>query len=131
MSAVEKGANVTKQCSEIFEKVFDTRGSGCVRKCACGITYFDGSDWSAFYEGELEELRRKAQETPDKFVEWNQSVGCMEIGGQSIVYGCNCDTAQKYEQFIVNYSEQLAKYLNMRAAALRRKAGMIGVNIFP
>ena len=29
------------QCSELFDKVFDSRCAGCIRTCECGITYFD------------------------------------------------------------------------------------------
>ncbi len=32
---------MSKQCSEIFKKVFDSKCCGIVRTCACGITHFD------------------------------------------------------------------------------------------
>lgn len=116
------------QCSEIFKNVFDSGCGGCLRTCDCGITYFDGyhNGWS-WEEGELEDLRQKAIDNPEKYIEVDCTPGTMEIDGREIVFGCTCETAARYESFIDNHSHQLAKYLNMKADELREEANLIEV----
>lgn len=114
-----------KQCSELFSNVFDSSCGGCIRTCECGITYFDGYNIYDWEEGELEKLQQKAKEDPELYVERGCSIGTLEIGGSQIVYGCSCDLARKYENFILNHAEQLAEYLNRLAVILREKAESI------
>jgi len=115
------------QCSSIFEDVFNSNTGGICRDCACGKTYFNGDDASDFDEGELEALREKAKAQPDKYIEQQHTVSTMEIDNVEIVYGCTCDTARKYEKFIIQHGAQLATYLNMRAKELRSRADAIDV----
>jgi hypothetical protein len=117
------------QCSELFERVFDSNHGGCVIDCACGRVHFDGipeGGWS-WEPGELEELIRKAGEIPDKYVQHDGTVGSMNISGAEIVYGCSCDLARKFEANIIANAERIAEYLNKRAAAMREKADKIEV----
>jgi hypothetical protein len=117
-----------KQCSELFETIFDSHGGGCRRECACGRTHFDisdnGWDWE---DGELEGLQAKAKEQPDKYIEHDGIVGCMEICGAVIVYDCKCGLALAHERFLVVDAERIAKYLNERAKRLREKADKMEV----
>ena len=117
------------QCSELFEEIFDSGISGCRRDCACGRTYFDGNPQSGWgwEDGELERLRRQMAEHPDLYVETDCSVGTMIVNGYEVVYGCECNVAKKYETFLVNQAERIAKYLNQRAKLLRQKADAIEV----
>lgn len=117
----------SNQCSELFSDVFDSKYGGCIRTCECGITHFDTYNIYDWEEGELEELQQKAKDDPEHYVEIDCAVGTIEIGGIEIVYGCTCNLAKKYEDFILNYAEQLAKYLNKRATMLREKADKIEV----
>lgn len=112
------------QCSNIFIEAFDSRGAGCERTCACGKVYFDGineSQWD-WAEGELETLRCYAKLHPDEYFEVDGAIGTLVIDGKSIVIGCSCDLAERYERFIVQNSEKLAKYLNKRVEELKSEA---------
>lgn len=124
----QKGLNVAtdKQCSELFEMVFDSCCGGIVRQCACGITYFEG-DSPHFDAGELEGYLKNAQKEPTQWIERDQGIGTMEIGGDQIVFGCSCDRARQYEKFIIAHRHQLSQYLNGYAQELREEASVIGV----
>jgi hypothetical protein len=114
---------MSNQCSDLFARVFDSHGGGCLRECACGRTHFDGGDngWT-WDDGELEQLREKAAKEPDRYIEQDGTVFCMNIGGAEIVYGCTCDNAERYERFIRAHARQLAEYLRERAKELREAA---------
>lgn len=114
-----------KQCSDIFEQVFDARiGSNC-RTCVCGRTYFNSHDIGCFDGDELEELEKKTLDDPDMYIAVDYTIGTMDIGGVDIVIGCSCDTAAKYERFILTHAKRLKEYLRLQAIALRKKADEI------
>jgi hypothetical protein len=114
---------MSEQCSELFERVFSSGGGGIVRTCACGRIHYDvsfsGADWE---EGELEDLQRRHAENPDKYVECDYTVTTMSVAGEEIVMGCECNTARRYENFIIMHAGLLAIYLRARAKMLRGKA---------
>jgi len=118
---------MTRQASKLFDDIFASGCGGCERTCACGIHWFDIQDGWDWEEGELEDLKKKAAEDPEKYKESDGSVGTVEIDDQEIVYGCTCDYAWKYEQFIISHGRQIARYLNERAKALRETAEAIEV----
>lgn len=112
--------------SKIFEEAFDSGGAGSVRECVCGRTHFDDSwdsgwDWE---EGELEELRKFEEESPDKFVSHDCAIGCMVIDNKEFVYDCECGLVEKYERFIIHHEMQLRRYLNKRKEMMTRKLEM-------
>ena len=116
--------------SELFEDIFHSGTSGCVRTCHCGRTYFNWEDTTVDWEdGELEELQEKAEENPDMFIGVDYSVPTLSISidGHEIVMGCKCDSADKYENFINQYDKQIARYLNKKAEDLKSKADDIKV----
>ena len=114
---------MSKQCSEIFEEVFDSRVSGCVRTCVCGRIYYDiaNDDWD-WKPGELEALDKNPKATPVEY-----AVGTISINDEEIVMGCDCGRAKRYEEFILQHAEQLAEYLNRRSEALKEQAELIKV----
>lgn len=116
-----------KQCSELFIEVFDSRCGGCVRTCECGITHFDSFNIYDWEDGELEDLQKKAKETPKKYFEHDCAIGTIGINGIEIVYGCTCDLAKKYETFLISHGALIAEYLNKRAKMLREHADKITV----
>lgn len=116
-----------EQCSELFEKVFDSDCGGCVRMCMCGITHFDTYNDNDWEEGELEDLMVKEANDPAIFMGHDRAIGTMEVDGKDIVYGCTCDSARRYENFITQHAGQIATYLNGRAALMREKANEIEV----
>lgn len=115
-----------KPCSKLFEKIFDSHTGGCRRECVCGRTHFDissnGWDWN---KGELEELQDKAKKDSDRYVTQDGSVGTMAINDVEIVYGCPCNNAKDYENFILRHADQIKEYLNERAKILRAEADRI------
>lgn len=114
--------------SEEFEKVFDSHSSGCIHECQCGRVFFDvyNDDWD-WEEGELEKLEDLAKKEPDKYISVAHSVGYMRIDGKNFVYDCPCNQIVKYEQFLLNHEEDIAQFLNLRAAKLRELANKIEV----
>ena len=119
-----------EQCSELFERVFDSGCGGIVRECECGITHFSdqGCDVNFYDDGELSSLQSNAKLNPTKYIGHDHNIGTMEIGGIEIVHGCTCGKAQKYEDFILTHAQLLAEYLNERAKMLREKAESIVVD---
>jgi len=110
--------------SEIFEKAFGSMGAGCRRTCACGKTYYNPDmtwDWE---EDELETL-----EKDQNAYAFDYAVGGMEIGGEFLVFDCDCGKAEKYENFIIGHEQQLAEYLNARAKELEKEAEAIKVRL--
>lgn len=118
-----------KQCSELFDKVFDSHSGGCYRECACGRIHFDtsdnGWDWGV---GELEEFIRKHKVNPEKYIDHDGTVCCITFGGVEVVYGCVCDIADKWERLIISEENRLAEYLRGKAKAKREEADRIDID---
>lgn len=69
--------------SRNFEEAFSSKGSGCMKKCVCGMIHFDTHnewDWDC---GELEELEKKAIEEPRKYVAHDHEVGSTVTRGHT------------------------------------------------
>ena len=114
--------------SDLFENIFHSGSSGCVRTCECGKTYFDGEDTTIDWEeGELEALREKAEKNPDMFLEVDFSIPTIDIAGRQYIFDCSCNGADPYENFINDHASQIAEYLNKKAEQLRSKANDIEV----
>jgi hypothetical protein len=119
---------MSKQCSDIFDKVFDAHCGTCLMDCACGRTHFDSTTEGYSWEpGELARLEANADKDPDNYIAHDGTVGCMDINGQQVVYGCRCDIAQIFEKVILDNATRIANYLNLRAIRLREIAGKIEV----
>lgn len=118
-----------KQCSELFENIFRSHCGGIVRTCDCGRTHYNEADASFFDEGELGDLIEKTKEQPDKYFATDYTITTMEIGHSEIVCGCVCAIAEKWEDFLIEQSQQIAQYLNSRAKMLREEASTIEVGI--
>ena len=114
--------------TELFEDIFHSGSSGCIRTCDCGRTYFDEYDTTVDWaEGELEDLQEKAKDNPEKFIPGDFSIPTLSIAGREFVLGCLCNESQKYEDFINNHDRQIAKYLNKKAEDLKTKSNEIKV----
>jgi len=116
-----------KQCSELFESVFDSHMGGIVRTCVCGITTYSYLDRSCFEWGELEKLEAKHLTDPEHYRPVDHTVGTMMINGEEIVVGCPCDRARKWEAFIRGEAKRLAVYLRRYAEQLRKMADGVDV----
>lgn len=118
-----------QQCSNLFFDIFRSNSGGCVRICVCGVTWFDGSasgGWT-WDEGELENLRAKAEQQPEQYREIEYTVTTLNPNGDEIVADCTCDRARKYEEFLQEEAGRIANYLNMRAAELEEEASKMKV----
>ena len=113
-----------KKHSELFLKVFDGGTSGSVRDCVCGRTHFDNSDYNgwSWEEGELEKFQKLAVLHPNKYIPVDGAVGTMTIMDNEIVFGCPCNSALKFEEFINQHAKQIAEYLNAKAKELKKHA---------
>ena len=118
---------MSEQCTALFAEVFSSHCCGCIRTCHCGITHFDTTNTWDWGDGELVEMLAKAKAAPAKYVESDGAVRCIEIAGIEIVEGCTCDTAAKYERFILAHAELLSEYLRKHAKELREHADKIDV----
>ena len=118
---------MSKQCSDIFSEVFDSHCGGLVRTCHCGRTVFNRMEEIGWEKGELEELMEKWERYPDLYIPTSNTVYTMNIDGIEIVYGCTCDTAKKYETFILDNAMKIAEYLKKYSKRLRMKADMVEV----
>jgi hypothetical protein len=101
---------------KFWDSVIDS-GSIVITCGFCDRTHFvsDG----AYDEGELEELREKAEKYPDKYIEnaMADSIRWGYIGGKQAVYECPCNEARKYEDFIWAHRHLIVKYLRGRTDA--------------
>lgn len=112
-----------EQCSDIFAEAFSSHCGGYMRECACGRVYYNTNGGWDVTEEELDEVEERCTKEPEKYFDLDCTVTTMEIGGESIVYGCCCNKARRYERFLINHAEQIVDYLRKRAALLREKAG--------
>jgi hypothetical protein len=83
--------------------------------------YFDNGkdtetrwDWN---EGELEEMRAWAKKEPGRCFPLDYCPGGADFGGYFYVWGCPCNRADKFEQFIWDRRHQIASYLEKRTKA--------------
>ena len=120
--------------SEAFIKAFDSGGGGCIRTCRCGRTHFNDVD-EGFYDDreELEDLRKKALEDPDKFIPVDGDVGTTTCLGISVVYNCPCKLMERQEERLIacaypllQFFKEYSKKQKEEADALAALAGEIG-----
>lgn len=114
---------MTKPPSKEFEDSIRHAGS-LVTTCEfCGRTYFCTWEHGDYEKGELEELRTLAKKEPNKYIEITdanaQSWGY--IDGKQFVIGCPCNSARKYEDWILEHRYLIADYFKDRAERLKKK----------
>jgi len=108
--------------SDIFiETVTDS--SGIVATCElCGRTLFEdderAGDWN---DGELERLRQRAKEEPDKVIPMD-IVRTGEIGGKHVITNCPCHGLRGYENFIWAHRHIIARYIAKKTEEIARAA---------
>lgn len=100
-----------------FMNAFTCCGTPVATCGFCGRTIFgSGRDMD---EGEIETLRLSAKTDPDRYVEDSQSdsIAVGEINGVLLVWGCPCNKARKYEDFIWSHRLTILDYLKRRTAS--------------
>jgi hypothetical protein len=117
--------------SERFEDAFDSHGGGIVRRCICDRVHFSTyfHDRNFYDEGELEDLEEKAKQFPEKYIGHDHTIGTMTVNGVGdMVFGCSCNSFERYEEFILKNATKIRNYLNNFAKNLRDKADSVEVN---
>ena len=108
--------------SEAFMRAVCNTGSICIDCEFCNRTHF--VSYGDFDRGELDDLRSRALQSPDKYIEHGDcdyiSWGYLE--GKQIVWGCPCNRARLYERWIWNHRYTIASYLKSRADELSMEA---------
>jgi hypothetical protein len=104
-----------KPASDLFVEAFRAGVGSTDAICElCGRHVFGRGSYE---EGELEALRKKAQEQPDKYVDWTEydGVSLGEIDGKRFVLGCCPENLRKYEDWILAHRRNIVEYLKTRA----------------
>ena len=98
-------------------------GSPVIECEFCGrIHYAPNSDLD-FEEGELEELEKKHEQDPRKYIRNpDDAVSWGYLDGKQIVCGCPCNSVLKYEKFIWNHRYVIAKYFSLIAKKQEKQA---------
>jgi len=109
-----------------FVNAFIHSGSLVISCELCGREHFACYEKGWYEEGELERLRKKAAENPDKYIEddSSDSIGWGTIAGKQFVWDCPClpETMRRYEDFVVECRYAILKYLRARATRLQKRA---------
>ena len=107
---------VLPACSEEFWDAVITSGSPVAECELCHRTIYDvnGQDMD---EGELEKLQWNHAKTPDRYVPVDGCVRYGHVAGFTIVYGCPCNLAYRYERFLWNHRWLIASFLKKKAGA--------------
>lgn len=110
--------------SEYFANAIVRAGSVAIDCELCGRTHFATSREYYYDEGELEELRAKAKEEPDKYLEWadRDSIGWGHINGQQAVIDCPCNKLKDCEDWIWSHRYLIKDYLLARTEAEAKAA---------
>ena len=121
--------------SDMFMEAVTDAGSISINCELCGRTHFATCDDNVdFDEGELESLRAKAAENPDKYME-DATVSMISWGyidNQQVVHGCPCNIARRYEDWIWQHRCLITSYMKNRIRSQKREAeweenGMEGI----
>lgn len=105
------------KASALFEEAFrDNTGTIWATCELCGLTIFTVGSSFSYEKGELEGLRKKAQEHPEKYAEWTwDGVSLGRIDGKIFIRDHDCPELGKYESFVWSHRFQIAEYLRARA----------------
>lgn len=113
-----KNTTGNEEASDSFMRAVCGHGALCSILCEhCGRVHFVGDGHGDYEDGELEDLRASAQKEPGKYIEHNDydTIDWGFIAGKQIVYGCPCNSARRYEQWIWSHRYIIAKYLRLMA----------------
>jgi len=108
------------KASEMFWDSFIDGGS-IVADCACGRVHFSRCETNDWENGELEELLKNEEKSPDKYIGTNDdSVAVAMISGVGFCYNCPCNGAARYENFIFDHESEIIKYYGTQKHGLIR-----------
>ena len=112
-----------KSPSKEFTDAIRHAGSLVITCEFCGRTYFCTWGHGDYEKGELEELKKQAEEEPDKYIEVfdDDAASWGHIDGKQFVIGCPCNGARKYEDWILSHRYIIAEYFKYRAQRLKKE----------
>lgn len=141
-------ADTEKEKLDNFERAFSLRTSGCRRECHCGSVFFDEGNTYDWDDGELEDLRQRAEATrngpaapvfepgymeepepkkerPVYAVDF--SPGSLMFEGKEYVDACDCwhERAKHIMKFIDGHAHGIAEYLTREKRRKVQDAEMI------
>ena len=101
--------------SELFMECVTDGGTPSAKCGFCGMTTIGRPN---DYGDVGPELYAKAESDPRRYRvdPLNDSVSVGELAGSIVVYGCPCNGARRYEDFIWSHRRMIARYLKERAA---------------
>ena len=119
---MSKKSKPLKPPSKEFVDAIRHAGSLVITCEFCDRTYFCTWGNGDYEEGELEELREQAKKEPDKYIEVtdDDAASWGYIDGRQFVVGCPCNSARKYEDWILSHRYGIAAYFKNRAQRLKR-----------
>ena len=86
---------------DLFMDCLVSSGSIVIDCELCGRTHFADDEMAGTWEeGELEELRKKQLEDPNKYIGHNDSVSWGNFSGYQVVDGCPCGKVKKLENMV-------------------------------
>lgn len=111
--------------SELFADIVCDGGTPVADCELCGRTHFATADRGVSWEpGEVERLRAKAAENPDKYIEYpsDDCIGFGHIDGKQVVFMCPCNRLSRYERFIICHQRMIVRFLKAINKAQQEKA---------
>ncbi len=110
-----KEEEILPEPSEDFLDAFSGGSAGMIVDCDfCGRVYFSTNDNGDYEEGELEDLRAKAEKDPDGYIEVDYFTSRVEVDGKTYAYGCKCNKVRRYEDWIWHNREAIVKFLKAK-----------------
>ena len=126
---------MSDKCSEAFNQALEGYGTYVSAVCDfCGRTHFFSGDTTGWEDAggveALEEMQKKADAEPDKYVDWGEvSVSLGDIAGKQYIIGCPCNELAKYENFIWNHRILIMNYYKNQHKAMQENADRLGGQI--
>ena len=118
----DKNKKLPKPSDEFMEAVCNA-GSISVDCELCGRTHFTTLEASSFEEGELEDLIKKHEKDPDKYIMSDcSSISFGYLDEKQVVFDCPCNIASKYEKLFWNHRHIIRDYLTAKAKKIMENA---------
>lgn len=102
--------------SELFMDLVCNMSTPSIECQLCGRCHFATGSQSDLFDDNIQNLRKKAAESPDKYVECHDdSVAFGHIEGRQVVWNCPCGKLARYETWIWEHRELILDYIRARS----------------
>jgi hypothetical protein len=108
--------------TEVFWSTFSGGGT-IAATCLCGRVHFVDSGNADFDEHELEEYRKNRDAKPDRYIGHFDCdfISVADMPGGVLCYACPCGTANKYEDFLRIWRNEILEYYGKILSAEKRQ----------